>query len=586
MKITKYLDNILFAIKIIMKASRKMFIAKISLSVILTMTTYMEYIIMKNIINFISSGYEIKMWIVYVVAFVICAFLIDFGNVISKQVDFYYKNHINMYLDNILVDKVSRLKYSLFDESDVLNKIEDAWELITTIEELPALVFSFAICVGKILVSIIIFAQINVVLCVIIIFSILASVCFYKKSIDERWNTERKSISFVRKMNYYKECLGQDYFFNLKIFDYADFFLNKYLVIWKKWYKEREKLSKKIVNILLCSIFFLALSECILMLTLIYKFLMKKVLLGDVIYYYSIIQELKNACDGLVFGGSSLIYALNELMYVRELLEFDCSDNLSETRLLEPYEITFENVWFKYPEKNNYILKDCNFTIKNNEVVGLVGKNGSGKSTIIKLLLSLYEPSEGRILLNGVDYKEYDISEIRKKIGIMFQDFCRYSLSFKENIIISELELAENIDMIENAIDNSGCKSILKKINNDLDAQLTKRFYENGVEFSTGQWQKIALARSFFGKKTFYLLDEPSSALDPVSEDKILIAFEKMIKGKSGIIVTHRISSLNFVDKILVLENGKIIESGTPHQLLELNGLYADFYYRQANKYV
>ncbi len=330
----------------------------------------------------------------------------------------------------------------------------------------------------------------------------------------------------------------------------------------------------------------MALSECILMLTLIYKFLMKKVLLGDVIYYYSIIQELKNACDGLVFGGSSLIYALNELMYVRELLEFDCSDNLSETRLLEPYEITFENVWFKYPEKNNYILKDCNFTIKNNEVVGLVGRNGSGKSTIIKLLLGLYEPSEGRILLNGIDYKEYNISEIRKKIGIMFQDFCRYSLSFKENIIISELELAENIDMIENAIDNSGCKSILKKINNDLDAQLTKRFYENGVEFSTGQWQKIALARSFFGKKIFYLLDEPSSALDPVSEDKILIAFEKMIKGKSGIIVTHRLSSLNFVDKILVLENGKIIESGTPHQLLELNGLYADFYYRQANKYV
>lgn len=586
MKITKYLDNILFAIKIIMKASRKMFIAKISLSVILTMTTYMEYIIIKNIINFINSGYEMKIWMVYVVAFVICAFLIDFGNVISKQVDFYYKNHINMYLDNILVDKVSRLKYSLFDESDVLNKIEDAWELITTIEELPTLVFSFAVCVGKILVSIIVFAQINVALCVIIFFSILASVCFYKKSIDERWNTERKSISFVRKMNYYKECLGQDYVFNLKIYDYADFFINKYLVIWKKWYMEREKLSKKIVNISLCSIFFLTLSECILMLTLIYKFIMKKVLLGDVIYYYSIIQELKIACDGLVFGGSSLIYALNELMYVRELLEFDCSDNLGKTRLLEPYEITFENVWFKYPEKNDYILKDCNFTIKNNEVVGLAGRNGSGKSTIIKLLLGLYEPSEGRILLNGIDYKEYNISEIRKKIGIMFQDFCRYSLSFKENIIISELELAENIDMIENAIDNSGCKSILKKINNDLDAQLTKRFYENGVEFSTGQWQKIALARSLFGKKIFYLLDEPSSALDPVSEDKILIAFEKMIKGKSGVIVTHRLSSLNFVDKILVLENGKIIESGTPHQLLELNGLYADFYYRQANKYV
>ena len=586
MKITKYLDNILFAIKIILKASRKMFIAKISLSVLLTVTTYMEYIIIKNIINFINSGYEIKIWIVYVVAFAICAFLVDFGNVISKQVDFYYKNHINMYLDNILVDKVSRLKYSLFDESDVLNKIEDAWELITTIEELPTLVFSFAVCVGKILVSILIFAQINVVLCVIIIFSILASVCFYKKSIDERWNTERKSISFVRKMNYYKECLGQDNFFNLKIFDYADFFINKYLVIWKKWYKKREKLSKKIVNISLCSILFLTLSECVLMLTLIYKFLMKKVLLGDVIYYYSIIQELKNACDGLVFGGSSLIYALNELMYVRELLEFDCSDDLSETRLREPYEITFENVWFKYPEKNNYILKDCNFTIKNNEVVGLVGKNGSGKSTIIKLLLGLYEPSEGRILLNGIDYKEYNISEIRKKIGIMFQDFCRYSLSFKENIIISELELAENIDMIENAIDNSGCKSILKKINNELDAQLTKRFYENGVEFSTGQWQKIALARSFFGEKIFYLLDEPSSALDPVSEDKMLIAFEKMIKGKSGIIVTHRLSSLNFVDKILVLENGKIVESGTSHQLLELNGLYADFYYRQANKYV
>lgn len=188
-------------------------------------------------------------------------------------------------------------------------------------------------------------------------------------------------------------------------------------------------------------------------------------------------------------------------------------------------------------------------------------------------------------MLNGRSYDEYEITDLRKKIGVMFQDYNRYSLTFKENIALSELENMNNFDMLNAAIINSGCEELLEKVKFNYDIQITKRFTQAGEEFSAGQWQRIAVARAFFGNKSMYLLDEPSASLDPVAEDKMISAFKRLVSGKSGVIVTHRLSSLSLVDKILVLNEGKIEESGTQDELLRKNGIYTDFYLKQANRY-
>ena len=151
----------------------------------------------------------------------------------------------------------------------------------------------------------------------------------------------------------------------------------------------------------------------------------KKILMGDVFYYFSLVQEIESACESFIISGSGLSYAMDELLVVRELLEMDSIDRLGINKTPHKYEISFSHVWFKYPNQKEYVLQDCSFTIGSGEVIGLVGKNGAGKSTIIKLILALYSPTRGKIMLNGRSYDEYEITDLRKKIGVMFQDYNR-----------------------------------------------------------------------------------------------------------------------------------------------------------------
>ncbi len=583
-KISLYLKNIIFSLHILWQASPWLLFSKMGTSALSISIMYIELVLIRNIINVLSNAND-KSVFVYISLLCVASLVGSFCSKINKQINYYYEDKINLYLDNILVCKISNMKYSLFDESKTLNKITDAWDLINTIKVLPELSFTFLTGIGKAIVSLIIISHLNIFLCIAVVLFTVVSNLLYKKANELKWSTDRESITNVRMMDYYKECLGQNFFFNLKIFDYASFFIEKYLSVWKNWYRKRNDLAKSEIVLSLCAVLLLSVSEIAVMVLSLFLFIAQRILIGDVIYYFSIVQELEIACEELVFGGSSLIYSLKEITYVRELLDLDSKDELGDREIPETFNITFDGVWFRYPDQEEYVLRDCNFTIEKNEVVGLVGRNGAGKSTIVKLILALYIPCRGRILLNGVNYSEFDVAEIRKKMGVMFQDYNKYSMSVKENIIISEIEEANNTKMLNNAISYSGCDELLSKFNDNIDIQLTKRFDKEGVELSAGQWQKIALARSFFGEKKIYLLDEPSSAMDPITEDKIIQAFEKMVQNSSGIIVTHRLSSICFVDKILVLDEGKIVESGTPEELLKIGGIYASFYSVQAKRY-
>ena len=248
-------------------------------------------------------------------------------------------------------------------------------------------------------------------------------------------------------------------------------------------------------------------------------------------------------------------------------------------------DIEFRHVYFKYPGNEEYTINNLNFTIKSGEKIALIGVNGSGKTTIIKLLLRFYEPQSGEILLGGKNISCYPIEQLHAIFGVYFQDVNHYSLTLRENIAISDICQKDDDQAIYSAAKVSGADKIIETLERGLDSDMTRRFNDKGAELSGGQWQKIALARAFFRDSQFLILDEPSSALDPEAEDYIFSSFNRLCNDKGGILVSHRLSSIMMVDEIVFLDGGTVIESGTHSELMKQNGKYAEMYRMQAKKY-
>ncbi len=246
--------------------------------------------------------------------------------------------------------------------------------------------------------------------------------------------------------------------------------------------------------------------------------------------------------------------------------------------------IELRNVSFAYNEEDGYILHNINMKIEPYSKIAIVGFNGAGKTTLIKLIMRLYDPNEGEILLNGVNIKEYDLGEYRTKIGTVFQDFKIFAATVKENVV---LDLADDADeqKVETAIEKSGFSERLGTLANGLETPLTTEFEEQGVNLSGGEGQKLAVARAFYKEANLIILDEPSSALDPISEYHLNQSMLTAAQHKSVVFISHRLSTTRLADRIYMLENGQIIEEGSHNELLERKGKYAQMWKAQAGQY-
>lgn len=256
----------------------------------------------------------------------------------------------------------------------------------------------------------------------------------------------------------------------------------------------------------------------------------------------------------------------------------------TETDLPERFDIEFKNVWFRYPGTEKDILKGLTFKISHGTKASIVGENGEGKSTIIKLLLGLFSPDKGEILIGGKKLSEYPM-RIRSKIfGPVFQDFSRYSITIKENIGIGDIDEIDNNEKIKVAAQKSKIDSFVEKLEKGYDTLLGRDF-EGGIDISGGQWQRIAIARAFMGDKPILLLDEPTSQLDPMAEASLYNEFSDMVENKTALFVTHRLGSTLITDKIFVIHNGKIEEIGTHDELMKTDGIYSRMFNAQKQWY-
>ncbi|MGN1416731.1 MAG: ABC transporter ATP-binding protein [Oscillospiraceae bacterium] len=251
----------------------------------------------------------------------------------------------------------------------------------------------------------------------------------------------------------------------------------------------------------------------------------------------------------------------------------------------KPAEIELRNVSFGYSEKDGYILRNISMKLEPYSKIAVVGYNGAGKTTLIKLIMRLYDPDEGEILLDGVNIKEYDVQEYRRRIGTVFQDFRIFAASVKENVLLDVAEKGSDEDVLH-ALGRSGFAERLETLPEGLETALTTEFEENGVNLSGGEEQKLAVARVFYKDAALIILDEPSSALDPLAEYHLNHSMLTAAENKSVVFISHRLSTTRIADRIYMLEKGSIIEEGSHSELLALNGRYAQMWKVQAGQYI
>ena len=281
----------------------------------------------------------------------------------------------------------------------------------------------------------------------------------------------------------------------------------------------------------------------------------------------------------------------DQALYLKDLFEFfemEPAIRSAPNALPAPRPIhsgfEFQEVSFAYPGSSRLVVENISFRLEPREKIALIGENGAGKTTLVKLLARLYDPTAGRILLDGVDLREYSVDDLRKEIGVIFQDYMRYELLAKENIGFGKIEDLADRDRIEMAARKSMAFQVIGKLPNGYDQMVGRRF-EGGVDLSGGEWQKFALARAYMRDAQLLILDEPTATLDARAEYEVFRRFAELTKGRMAVLISHRFSTVRMADRILVLENGQIREQGTHNHLVALGGRYAELFELQAAGY-
>lgn len=303
-------------------------------------------------------------------------------------------------------------------------------------------------------------------------------------------------------------------------------------------------------------------------------------------------QAVLMAQQGLssMIENSSMLY--ETILFMQKLFQF--LDFRSPLRVLPPDQaakvpvpikqgVEFRNVRFDYPGGRR-ALQGVDLRIGPGQVVALVGENGAGKTTVVKLLARLYDPADGQILVDSRDLREYDLAMWRRNVAVVFQDFAKYQLTAATNVAIGAVEAVEDRKRIEDAARLSGAATVIDHLPHGYDTMLGKQF-DGGVDLSGGEWQKIALARAFIRDAQLLILDEPTAALDPRSEFEVYQRFAELVRGKSVLLISHRLSAVRMADRILVMDDGRIVEQGTHEELMRMRGLYAEMYEMQASRY-
>ena len=411
-----------------------------------------------------------------------------------------------------------------------------------------------------------------------------------------RWTPQRRQLDYVRYVGASDRTAKE-----VQLFGLAPWLIGRYRVLSDRFYEENRELAirKAFVSSglsLIGTLGYYAAYVVVLARTVV-----GGISIGTLTFLAASFRQSRDLIQGLLMSASGVY---EQSLYLRDLFEFfDMRPTIHNLENARPVPrpiatgFVFEDVGFRYPGSERWAVRHLSFSISPGERVALVGENGAGKTTLTKLIARLYDPSEGRILLDGVDLREYDLEDVRRTIGVIFQDFVRYDMRFDENVGVGEVEVVrEYLDAaadapnggppvpIATAAEKSLAASLLPRLPGSYRQMLGRRF-DDGVDLSGGEWQKVALARAYMRDAQLLILDEPTAALDARAEYDVFVRFNELMSGRMAIVISHRFSTVRMADRIIVLRNGEIVEQGTHAELLETGGLYAELFQMQAAGY-
>ncbi|MBW2198517.1 MAG: ABC transporter ATP-binding protein [Deltaproteobacteria bacterium] len=402
-----------------------------------------------------------------------------------------------------------------------------------------------------------------------------------------RWQHKRTQAE--RKSSYFNWMLtGDTHAKEIRLFDLGGLFRSRFSVLRKELRRERLEISRKrsVADLVAQGVATIAVFGSFGFIA--YRTVQGVITLGDMVMYFQAFQRGLSYLKGVLSGGADLYEDSLFLSNLYEFLDLEAKvkQPLHPVPVPRPIQkgLMVEHVSFKYPTSNGNVLKDISLSIEPGEVVALVGENGSGKTTFVKLLCRLYDPNEGAITLDGVDLRRFETTALRHEISVIFQDYVKYHLTARENIWFGNIILPSDHNRIEEAALHAGADTLITGLPKGYETPLGK-WFEDGEELSIGEWQKIALARAFLRDAQIIVLDEPTSALDAKSEYEVFRNFRKLLDGRSAVLISHRFSTVRMADRIFVFDGGKIKEQGTHEHLMRLGGTYAEFFEKQAQHY-
>ena len=402
-------------------------------------------------------------------------------------------------------------------------------------------------------------------------------------SLNFAWTPERRQLEYIRQMGASVETAKE-----VKIFNLHRFLIARYRLLADKFYAANRALARRraMWGAVLAALgtlgYYVAFGY------IAWRTVRGDFTIGDLTFLAGSFRRLRQLLEGLLVGFSQVA---GQALYLDDLFSFfaiqpEIASKPGAAMIPRPIErgFVFDNVGYRYADADGWALRNVSFDLREGEVLALVGENGAGKTTLVKLLARLYEPDEGRILLDGRDLRDYDVEDLRANIGVIFQDFVRYHLTAGENIGVGRLDAMDDAVRIRESARRAMADSMIESLPDGYDQMIGRRF-KTGVDLSGGQWQKIAIARAYMRDAQVMILDEPTAALDARAEFEVFQRFKELSVRRTAVLISHRFSSVRMADRILVLAHGRLEATGTHDELMAAGGRYAELFELQAAGY-
>ena len=499
-------------------------------------------------------------------------------------------NHIKLKI----VNKAKTVDMRSFDIPEFYEKLENA-NREASMRPVNILMATFKVVSSLISVIsyVVVLAILSPIAPILIILSAVPGAIVNYVYRNRNFKYMRRHSKDRRAMNYYSDLMvNKDYAKEIKILGLGDTFISKYKGVFKNYFKGLKKLviRETVLRIVVSFVFSVASIALFVFVAYRVVFRVDGTTIGDFSLYTGAITSVATYVT-LLITSTATIY--EGTLFIDNMIEYMKEKRTVVSSLAEPasinrgahHTVEFKDVSFRYPGTEKCVIKNFNLTLQSGDSVVLVGLNGAGKTTLVKLLTRLYDVTDGEILLDGRNIKEYSPEEYYDLFGIIFQDFGKYSQTVAENIEFGDIDRVHTSEDVAEAAKLGNAHGFIEALPAGYDTPLTRIFEENGVELSGGQWQKLSVSRAFFKNSDILILDEPTASLDALAEEEIFAQFSRLAEGKISIFVSHRLSSATSAGKIVVIDNGEPVEVGTHSELMELGGKYYTLFSTQAHRY-